>query len=428
MNPFMKLPSRLLAVGVITVIGALACTPGVDRPPDATPVESPASVTNVAPTPSPTAVATPTRVPTATSASRDDSLEDELRRAAFDRSEWSTDFSKRSVKLTEIFSGGPPKDGIPAIDNPRFVDTATADKNLADSEPVVALEYKGEVRAYPIAILMWHEIVNDIVAGDHIAVTFCPLCNSAIAFKASLPDGRTTTFGTTGNLRNSDLVMYDRQTETWWQQLTGEAIVGTLTGARLEMLPAQVVAWKDYVQQHPDSKVLSTETGYSKPYGVNPYTGYDSTASPFLFDGVPDGRLPATERVVAVEIGAETWAFPFAILQKEHVVQATVGGQSLVVFHASGTASALDQRAISQGRDVGASGVFIPIADGQALTFKWTDGGIVDESTGSTWNILGIATAGELKGQRLERVVHGDHFWFAWAVFKPSTKVYAGQS
>ena len=151
---------------------------------------------------------------------------------------WKTNFEKHSVPYEEILSGGPPKDGIPAVDNPKFVSQKEADKWLKNIEPVVVVEHKGEARAYPLQILTWHEIVNDQLNGLPVSVTFCPLCNAAIAFDRRL-DGRLLDFGTTGKLRNSDLVMYDRQTESWWQQFTGEAIIGdparktTEHGARL---------------------------------------------------------------------------------------------------------------------------------------------------------------------------------------------------
>lgn len=168
---------------------------------------------------------------------------------------WKTDFSKHSVPFDEFMSGGPGKDGIPAVDEPKFVAVDDAE-SLADREPVIELVVDGEARAYPIQILIWHEIVNDAVGGVAVAVTFCPLCNTSIVFDRRL-DGRTLDFGTTGNLRNSDLVMYDRQTESWWQQFGGEALVGELTGEELEQLPSRVVAWEAFRREHPEGKVLS---------------------------------------------------------------------------------------------------------------------------------------------------------------------------
>ncbi|MBI2872141.1 MAG: DUF3179 domain-containing protein [Chloroflexi bacterium] len=398
---------------LLALAGALvACSPAASTP---------------AATPRPRAFETPS--PPATpqgQAPDDDTIATTLLAAGIMPTQWRTDFTKRSVPLEEIVSGGPRKDGIPAIDNPKFVPVAEASSWLAPREPVLALELNGDVRAYPVQVLIWHEIVNDVVGGRPVAVTYCPLCNTAIVFDAALPDGRQVTFGTTGNLRFSDLVMYDRQTESWWQQITGEAIVGELVGSRLRFIPASMVSWDEFMKAHPDGKVLSKATGYPLPYGENPYLGYD-TRQPFLYQGPEDNRLTAIERVVTVAVGEEAVAFPFSVLEKEPVVHYTLGEQSFVVFYRMGTTSALDTTDIAQGRDVGATGVFVPRADGRTLTFRAHGEEIVDNETDSTWNLLGEAVSGPLKGQRLEPVLHANHFWFSWAVFKPHTKVYRGQ-
>ncbi len=338
---------------------------------------------------------------------------------------WSTDTSMRTIELDELTTGQV-KDGIPAIDEPRFVATSEGDSFLGEREPVVVVEVNDDARAYPLQIMIWHEIVNDVVGGEPVAVTFCPLCNSAIAFERDL-DGVVYDFGTSGMLRNSDLVMYDRQTESWWQQFTGEAIVGELVGTRLDALPASIVSWADFRSTYPDGKVLSRDTGFSRDYGRNPYTGYDTTEdAPFLFRGEPDGRLPPVERVVAVELNGEAAAYPFSALEKDLVVSDSVGGEPIVVFFQPGTASALDSGAIADSRDVGASGVFAPEAGERPLTFRAEGGEILDNETGSRWNVLGKALDGPLAGAELPPVVHGDHFWFAWAAFKPDTRIYAG--
>jgi len=340
---------------------------------------------------------------------------------------WRTDFTKASVDLGEIIGGGPPKDGIPAIDAPRYESVAAARAWLIDRSPVIALEVGGRARAYPLAILIWHEIVNDTLGGVPVVVTFCPLCNTALVFERTF-DGTVHDFGTTGNLRYSDLVMYDRQTESWWQQATGEAIVGQLTGKRLTFLPAQIISLGEFEAAHPGGDVLSRDTGFSRDYGRNPYVGYDTVdQQPFLFSGVTDGRLPPKERVVTIGTGAEAEAFPFSELRKAGVASGSLGGRPVVVFWALGTASALGPPTIGDGVDIGASGVFRPIVDGRQLTFErigGEDAPITDRETGSTWSIAGVATAGPLAGARLEPVVHGDHFWFAWAAFAPQTTIW----
>ena len=340
---------------------------------------------------------------------------------------WRTDFTRASVDLGDFRGGGPPKDGIPSIDAPTFESIDAARGWLSDRSPVINLRVGGSARAYPLAILMWHEIVNDTLGGVPVVVTFCPLCNTALVFERTF-GGTTHDFGTTGNLRYSDLVMYDRQTESWWQQATGEAIVGELTGTRLTFLPAQIVSLASFEAGHPDGDVLSRDTGFQRDYGRNPYSGYDEAGSnPFLFEGVVDGRLAPKERVVTVGSGAEATAFPFSELRKTGVATGTDGGRPVVVFWAPGTASALDAGTIDDGKDVGATGVFLVGIDGDPIAFRRDgaeDAPITDVETGSTWSVTGLATAGPLAGRQLEPLPHGNHFWFAWAAFSPETVIW----
>lgn len=337
---------------------------------------------------------------------------------------WRTDFSRHTVPLEEIRSGGPPRDGIPPIDHPQFVTLSSANSWLHDREPVIAVQRNGVAKAYPLQILIWHEIVNDTLGDEPIAVTFCPLCNSAVAFQRQL-DEHVLDFGTTGRLRHSDLVMWDRQTESWWQQLTGEAIIGTLAGKRLTMIPASLVSYAAFKQTFPDGRVLSQETGFHREYGRNPYRGYDaSDSTPFLLSGSPDPRLPPMERVVAITLEGQNKAYPYRVLAEQRVVYDTVGTQTVVVLYNAGTASALDESRIAASRDIGATGVFLPQLDGRAVTLAAQGDTFIDRETQSTWNILGKAMAGPLAGHQLPPVVHGDHFAFAWLVFKPQTQIY----
>jgi hypothetical protein len=222
--------------------------------------------------------------------------------------------------------------------------------------------------------------------------------------------------------------MYDRQTETWWQQATGEAIVGELTGTRLVFVPAQIVSLAAFADAHPDGDVLSRDTGFQREYGRNPYVGYDEAGSnPFLFDGVVDGRLAPKERVVTIGSGAEATAFPFSELRKVGVATGTIDGVPVAVLWTPGAASALGPGTIGDGEDIGSTGVFRSTLDGQPLTFRRSggeDAPITDVETGSTWSITGLATAGPLVGAQLEPVAHGNHFWFAWAAFSPETTIW----
>ena len=338
---------------------------------------------------------------------------------------WLTDFSLHSVPYNEIGPGGPGRDEIPPLDSPTFVAITEAVSWLQDLEPVVVLEFNGDVRAYPLQLLIWHEIVNDVVAGVPVAVTYCPLCNSAVAFHRTLDD-TVYDFGTTGYLRHLDLIMWDRQTESWWQQITGEAIVGELTGKRLDILPVSIGPWKDFKKAHPDGMVLSRNTGYGRPYGQSLYPSLDriDEQSPSV-EGPGGVSLPVMERVVGVTIDEVSVAFPYSTLARERVVNHAIGGTDVVVFYEPETLTPFqDSDEESDVRSVGAAGVFSPHLNGRKLTFKFSDDGIVDVETGSRWNLLGQANEGPLTGQRLEPVLHGDHFWFAWTAFNPTTQVY----
>jgi hypothetical protein len=345
----------------------------------------------------------------------------------FDTSEWQTDFSNHSVPLEEFVGGGPPKDGIPSIDDPRFVSVPEADGFLDAREPAAVVEVEGEVRAYPLQILTWHEIVNDEIAGEPVAVTYCPLCNSTVAFRREL-DGEPVEFGTTGMVRNSDLVMYDRETESWWQQITAEAVVGELTGERLEVLPSQILAWEEVQRLHPEAGVLSRDTGFERDYGRNPYASYDRNpdSQPFLFEGEPDRSLPPKERVAAIKTGSDSAVvYPFPRLAEEAPINDEVDGEPVVVLFDPEVSSALDTSVISEGRDVGAAAVFERRVEGRTLDFRPgpQTGAFRDSQTGSTWSMGGEATAGPLAGTQLEQVPHDDQFWFALAAFYPNASI-----
>ncbi len=259
--------------------------------------------------------------------------------------EWPrTEFSRATVPLDEIRSVIA-KDGIPAIDDPKFVPMARAlELGLGETEPVISVSIDGDARAYPLRVLTWHEIVNDTVGGIPVSVTFCPLCNSAIVFDRRL-EGRVLSFGTTGKLRNSDLVMYDRQTESWWQQYLGEALVGTLAGRKLSTIPIRIESVARFRSRNPQGKILVPNNPQLRDYGRNPYVRYDSSAKPFLYGGpLPEG-VPPLERVVVVD----GIAWTFSLLRKRGRVE--IG--DLVITWEAGQNSALDSQYISDGRDVG---------------------------------------------------------------------------
>ena len=342
---------------------------------------------------------------------------------------FSDEFPEPLIDPDEVISGGPPPDGIPPIDNPAFLDVVDNLELLPANEPVVVLEINGDAKAYPVRAMVWHEIVNDTVGGVPVSVTYCPLCNSAATYERTI-DGVETTFGTSGRLFASALVMYDRATETLWTHYNGQAVIGVLAGAELIEHPSPLMAWDQFRSTYPTGKVLDwTQSGFNRDYGRNPYSGYDDEdKSPFLFRGTLDDRAAAMQRVVGVEHNGSSAAFALDVVSGG-VGQATdvlVGDSSIVIFWVSGQASALDDVQVSGGRDVGSAAVFIPTAGGRDLTFSYDGEHFVDAETGSVWLLNGEAIDGELAGERLEQIPHLDTFWFAWSTYQPNTTLQSG--
>lgn len=338
---------------------------------------------------------------------------------------WRTDFSVSSVPLDEIHRSGPARDAIPALDDPPFVDFGH--EPLSGREPVVALELNGDARAYPISILLWHEIINHTVGGEPVLVSFCPLCHSAVAYRRELDD-EVLEFGNTGNLRFADLIMYDRGTESWWQQFTGEAIVGARTGRRLDPLPASIVSLDEFRRLHPDGRVLSLETGFDRPYGSNPFGGYDGDGTlPFQLpaDFRADGRIPPKERVVSVASGDDLTVATMTGLRRRRVVNDRVGATPIVISWRPGAVAALDAPSTDGGREVGSVTVFDRRVDGRRLTFVRSGDSLVDRQTRSRWAADGVAKEGLLAGRALSPIVHDTPFWFAVAALAPRARIVA---
>ena len=333
-----------------------------------------------------------------------------------------------------IRSGGPPPDGIPAINRP-FFETVEQVDWLRENEPVIVLELTDadgvvDARAYPVQILTWHEIVNDTVAGTPVTISYCPLCNSAIAYvRQATIDGvdAVLDFGTSGALLNSSLVMYDRQTESLWSHFTAQAIVGMLAGQQLEVLATTTTSWAEFVRAYPGGLVLSQTTGYDRSYGRNPYPGYDDAGtSPFLYEGVVDGRLLAKQRVLLLRDDAGSIVISLDVLSKERVVGLELDDKPIVALHAPGTASSLDTRTLADGADVGSTGVFSRRLAGELLTFEIDPGDetLFMSGDGSRWSILGLAVSGPQAGAHLEMIEHVDTFWFAVAAFDSEARIF----
>jgi hypothetical protein len=343
-------------------------------------------------------------------------------------SQFSTDFSRHTVPFRDILSGGVPKDGIPPIDNPTFISAGDADGWLEPTQPVLVVEAGGAAKAYPLQVLTRHEIVNDEVGGIPITVTYCPLCNTGIAFEREF-DGHVLDFGVSGNLRYSNLIMWDRQTESWWQQATGDGIAGEYAGQRLQFHPVNLVAWSDFIASHPNGEVLRGSGGRLSAYGANPYAGYDTgrIGGAFLYRGpTTPSDLYEMARILTIDAADEAVAYPFQVLEEVHAVNDTVAGSPVAVFWKAGANSALDAPVIAQARDVGSAVAYSRILDGQTLDFEWDGTSFRDTDTRSTWNLLGESTGGQRSGKKLTPVVAVNHLWFSWYAFRPETRVFRG--
>ncbi len=254
------------------------------------------------------------------------------------------DLAGSLVPPGEIHQGGPPRDGIPALDDPRFVDAGEAGF-LEDTDRVLGLVLGGEARAYPIDILNWHEIVNDQVGGRPVAVTFCPLCGTGVAFDARIGDERAL-FGVSGLLYNSDVLLYDRRTQSLWSQIKRQAVSGPLRGQRLAALPLDHTTWRAWRAEHPETLVLSTDTGHTRDYRKDPYAGYASESGLYFPVSARSKRYHPKERVLGLEVAERFKAYPFAELAltgKREIRDRVKGREVLIRFDAeNGSARAFD--------------------------------------------------------------------------------------
>jgi hypothetical protein len=319
-----------------------------------------------------------------------------------------------------IVSGGPPPDAIPAIDDPSF-DRAGEVDWLAAQEAVLAVDLDGSARAYPVQIMLWHEIVNDELAGIPLSVTYCPICNSAVAFHREL-GGRELDFGTSGALYRGALVMYDRQTESLWTHFDGLAVIGTLLGAQLEPIPVTTVRWADFRAEHPDGEVLARQTGFRRSYGANPYGRFhgELTSPPFTY-GEVDPRADPLARMVGVRGTNDHIAISAERLEEQGVVELEVDGRAVTVWHRPGLAFPVGAATVAGGQDVGATPAFFVDRFGAPVRFTAVEGGFRDSETGTTWNVFGRGIAGPLEGERLEPVPVLNTRWFAWSGYHPQT-------
>jgi hypothetical protein len=325
------------------------------------------------------------------------------------------------VSLDKIVSGGPIKDDIPSIDNPIFLKPSEVDF-ISNSELVVGIKYNEITKAYPLLILVWHEIVNDWFGDTPLTITYCPLCYSSLSFIRKIDD-EVVEFGTSGRLYKNDLVMYDRQlgkndlvpigsdltnAGNLWSQMLGQAIVGELAGYKLIRIPTDVMQWGDWKKLHPDTLVLSTDTGFTRAYGSDPYSGYYRSSGTFFPVENEDDRLSKKEIIFGIELEENYKAYPIDIINQQNVVNDAFQDRSIVIFKVASSSP----RAYESD------------FNGINLTFEFQEGRFIDVETRSKWNEYGEAVEGELLGAVMKRVSGHKAFWFAWVDFHPETEVY----
>jgi hypothetical protein len=327
----------------------------------------------------------------------------------------ANDKEKHIVPVDQIVSGGPPPDGIPSIDDPKFISVQEAGKFLDDSDFVLGLNINGDIRAYPLQILVWHEIVNDNVGGIPVAVTYCPLCFTNQVFNRSLDDGQEIVeFGTSGKLYNSNLVMYDRTSKSLWSQAMAEGIVGKYAGTKLERVPFDVAYWKEWKQLYPDSKILSRDTGSNRPYGVDPYGDYYTNSDVLFPLSNKDNRLGLKEIVVGFENKGQYKAYKLQEIENKKVINDQVNGKPIALFSLHPFMVRAYDRIVEDGE--------------LTLEFEYDadNNRIIDKQTGSEWNFEGMAINGQMKGKQLTRLPYDEGFWFEWIAFHPKTGLYPG--
>lgn len=319
-----------------------------------------------------------------------------------------TDGVKHLIPLDRIKSGGPPKDGIPSIDNPVFT-TISDSQFMSDLDTVIGLEINGQAKAYPLFILVWHEIVNDSVGGLPVSVTYCPLCYTNQVFERMI-DGQEVEFGTSGKLYNSNLLMYDRLTESYWSQALGIAVMGQLTGYQLDLVPFDVITWGDWKQLHPDTLVLTTDTGHARSYTTDPYGNYYTEPRIVFPVEHEDDRMHPKEIIIGFNIDNTFKAYKQNDIESQTVINDSVGNTPIMLVSLYSENSRSFERMI----------------DGKTLTFEYANGKLVDTQTNSEWNYDGLAISGQYEGIQLNRLPIEPGFWFEWVAFHPQTQVYGG--
>ncbi|MBI3361878.1 MAG: DUF3179 domain-containing protein [Chloroflexi bacterium] len=339
--------------------------------------------------------------------------------------EFLRDDAASRIRVEEIQWGGVLVDGIPALDNAAMVPAADADY-LEPDEAVFGISINGDSRAYPLRIMDWHEMANDVVGGVPVSLAYCTLCGAGIAYDGRAPDGNTYTFGSSGFLFRSNKLMYDRETRTLWNQLTGEPVLGDLaaTGVKLSLLPVVLTTWADWQAQHPDTVVLDINTGYSRPYEPGAaYGDYFSSADTMFPVWRRSRRLPGKARVYALHLDGVPKAYPLEALVADQVVNDTVGSTPVVLVARRGAVS-VNGESLRAGAVTYEDGGEVRAFDrGQETFSPGPDADIVLDSAGRRWRVTEEALVGP-EGESAPRVNGHLAYWFGWFACFPQTLVY----
>jgi len=346
--------------------------------------------------------------------------------------QWKTDSTKHTVDLRDL-TMATAKNALPTLDYPKFIHKSDKKYNFYEHEPVICISFNGRSKAYPLSLLTMYELSNDSLGGEELMITYCPMCNAAMVFNRKVKTKGTTLlldFSISGILMHNDMVMYDRQTETWWEQLMGEAIVGELAGTELKMMRALIISAKDYFDRYPDGLILSPSdiTTITKRHNHRPFYHMDhdkrSIDTSYYLPEKIDPRLPPLERVLDIHVEGHTKIYPFEEIAKKQVINDVFDNMNFVIFYHGETVSVLDEDKLSKSKRTGSATAFRSNLDGVNYTFHKAGNYFMDDQTGSTWDITGYCKEGTLKGKQLWILPHSNHFAFAYLAFFPEAEIY----
>lgn len=346
--------------------------------------------------------------------------------------QWKTDTSNHTVALSDL-TLATAKNSLPTLDYPKFIHKNDKGYNFYEHEPVICISFNGRSKAYPLSLLTMYELSNDSLGGEELMITYCPMCNAAMVFNRRVKTKEKSyllDFSISGILMHNDMVMYDRQTETWWEQLMGEAIVGELAGTELKMMRALIISAKDYFDRFPDGLILSpsdlktiTKRHNHKPFYHMDHDKRNIDSSYYLPEKV-DPRLPPLERVLDIHVEGHTKIYPFEEIAKKQVINDVFDNMNFVIFYHGETVSVLDEDKLSKSKKTGSATAFRSNLDGVNYTFHKSGNYFADDQTGSIWDITGYCREGSLKGKQLWILPHSNHFAFAYLAFFPDAEIY----